>query len=61
MPEVDRCGVIWLRSDGYELYPYDAGPDVFRQFLYIQQTARAAADCRDYRGDALLPPVRTEA
>lgn len=61
VPEVDRCGVVWLRSDGYELYPYEADEAVFRQFLYITQCARAAEDCRDYRGDALLPPVRTEA
>lgn len=61
MPPVDRCGVVWLRSDGYDLYPYHADLDVFRQFLYIQQVARAAAECRDYRSDALTPPVREEA
>ncbi len=61
MPKVEECGVVWIRSDGYDLYPYHVDASVFRQFLYIQQTARAAEDCRDYRGDALLPPVRTEA
>lgn len=61
MPIVDRYGVVWLRSDGYDLHPYHVDHGVFRQFLYIQQTARAAAECRDYRGDALLPPVRTQA
>lgn len=61
MPKVDRCGVIWLRADGYELYPYDADERVWRQFLYIQQVARAAAESRDYRGDALTPPVRSNA
>jgi hypothetical protein len=59
MIPVDKCGVIWLRADGYDLYPYDAGPDVWRQFLYIQQVAKAAAESRDYKGDALMPPVRT--
>ena len=59
MWEVDRCGVIWLRADGYDLYEYHVDPAVFRQFLYIQQVARAAADSRDYKGDALLPPVRS--
>lgn len=61
MPIVDRCAVVWLRADGYDLYPYHVDTSVFRQFLYIQQCARAAEDCRDYRGDALVPPVRTEA
>ncbi len=56
---VDECGVVWLRADGYDLYPYHADEGVFRQFLYIAQCARAADECRDYRGDALLPPVRT--
>lgn len=61
MPKVDECGVVWIRSDGYDLHPYHADSGVFRQFLYIQQCARAAEECRDYRGDALTPPVRTEA
>ena len=59
MPGIDECGVVWLRADGYDLYPYHADAGVFRQFLYIQQCARAAEDSRDYRGDALTPPVRT--
>lgn len=61
LPRFDRYGVVWLRADGYDLYPYEAGDDVFRQFLYIQQTAKAAEDSRDYKGDALAPPVRTTA
>jgi len=59
MCPIDECGVVWLRGDGYDLYPYHVTPAVFREFLYIQQTARAAAQCRDYKGDALTPPVRT--
>lgn len=57
LPVIDECGVVWLRSDGYDLHPYHADPGVFRQFLYIQQVARAASESRDYRGDALTPPV----
>lgn len=57
LPEFDEAGVVWLRDDGYDLYPFHADRGVFRQFLYIQQCARAAEDCRDYRGDALLPPA----
>ena len=59
MTVVDRCGVVWLRADGYDLYPYHVTPAVFREFLYIQQVAKAAGQSRDYRGDALIPPVRT--
>lgn len=59
MPGVDRCGVVWLRADGYSLYPYRADEQVFRQFLYVQQVAKAAEMCRDYRGDELLPSARS--
>jgi hypothetical protein len=59
MGPIDECGVVWLRADGYDLYPYHVTPIVFREFLYIQQVAKAASQSRDYRGDALTPPVRT--
>lgn len=39
MPEVDACGVLWLRADGYDLYEVKADPTVFRTFLYVQQVA----------------------
>ena len=61
MPFIDRCGVVWLRADGYELYPFHVDALVFRQFLYIQQVAKAAAVSRDYKGDALTAPQRTPA
>lgn len=56
MPPIDAAGVVWLRADGYDLYPVEAGERVFRQFLYIAQVSIAAEECRDYIGDALLPP-----
>ena len=61
MPKVDKCGVVWLRADGYDLYEYTADESVWRQFLYIQQVAKAAEMSRDYKGDALTPPVRSNA
>ncbi|MGI5485191.1 hypothetical protein [Microtetraspora malaysiensis] len=57
MPEIDEVGVVWLRADGYDLYPFHADRDVFRQFLYIAQVAQANDACRDYKGDALIPEV----
>lgn len=56
MPQIDEVGVVWLRADGYDIYPFEAGPEVHRQFLYISQVAQASQACRDYKGDALLPP-----
>lgn len=58
LPHFDRYGVVWLRGDGFDLYPYEAGDEVFREFLYIAQVARAAENSRDYKGDALMAPAR---
>lgn len=58
MPTVARTGVVWVRGDGYDLVPFDTGPAVFREFLYIDQVAQAAERCRDYKGEPLSPPVR---
>lgn len=54
MPEIDEAGVVWLREDGYDLFPFEAGPAQFRTYLYIAEVARAADECRDYMGDPLI-------
>jgi len=40
MPEVDRVGAVWVRADGYDLVPVEAGTDVYAMFRYAQQVAR---------------------
>jgi hypothetical protein len=66
MPAVDRCGVIWLRADGYDLIPIEAGDAEFRIFLYALELARwrdvndnfkRREDC-EVIGEALTPPAR---
>jgi hypothetical protein len=40
MPDVDRCGVLWVRPDGWELVPVEVTDDtwvVFRACLFIWQ------------------------
>ncbi|MBO0863482.1 MAG: hypothetical protein J2P16_00210 [Mycobacterium sp.] len=61
MPHIDWTGVLWLRTDGYDLHPFVADADTFRVFRYIQQVAwwidnreRAA------KGDAIYPPAPPE-
>jgi hypothetical protein len=62
MPKVDAVGCVWLRADGYDLIPVDAGDDTFRLFLYAQQIARfTTAPSEDYIHEALQPPQKTEA
>jgi len=57
MPEVDAVGALWLRADGYDLYPIDAGEQVFRSFLYAQQVARFISQPREtVIGESLVVP-----
>lgn len=60
MPPVERTGVLWLRSDGYDLVPVEAGAEEFRIFLYALGIARWR-DTESVVGEALAAPTRTEA
>lgn len=62
MPPVDACGVVWIRSDGADLYEVRADATVFRTFLYVQQVARfCKADRSEYISDAFTPPQENAA
>lgn len=57
MPEIDSTLCLWVRADGYDLYPFEAGPAEFRTFLYVQQVARfAKVRSREVKGEALQAP-----
>lgn len=57
MPEVDCCGVVWIRADGADLYEVKADHETFRTFLYTQQVGRfCKADRSDFISDALVTP-----
>ena len=60
MPPVDFCACVWLRADGYDLKPVDAGDDTFLIFRYAQQVARRfAREPRDrFILDTLPAPAR---
>jgi hypothetical protein len=60
MPPVDRCGVVWLRADGYDLIPIEAGPEAFEAFSHVQAVAAFRADpIEQWIGDTLRPPEAT--
>lgn len=40
MPAVEFTGAVWVRADGWDLHPVNAGDDAFRQFLYARETMR---------------------
>lgn len=61
IPEVDECGVVWVRPDGtYELHPYTANRSVFRVFLALKEVYLAQDDIKSYQGPALAKPVVLE-
>jgi len=59
MPEVDWCGVVHVRADGYDVYELRADEDVLRQFRYIAAVARAAEASKGYVSDPLPVPQPT--
>lgn len=65
MPEVDGCAVVWVRADGYDLFPFRAGSDEFRIFLYAMQVGawldRDSGGAATAKGDAARPPVGVSA
>jgi hypothetical protein len=56
VPEWDECWCVWLRADGYDVYPMHVTPAVYRQLLYIDQCRMADEACREYKLDALPHP-----
>jgi hypothetical protein len=57
MPRVDATGIVWLRADGYDLIPIDAGPEAFVAFGHVQQVAAFRDEPRErWIGQTLQPP-----
>lgn len=38
MPECDAAFGVHIRPDGYDVYPFKFGPDIYAEFLHIRQT-----------------------
>lgn len=55
--QVERCGAIHVRGDGYSLIPVTAGPEQHRALLYAQQVGEFVNNSRDLVGDAVTPPT----
>jgi hypothetical protein len=56
MVEVDRCGAVHVRPDGYDLIPVEAEEAQLRAFLYVQQVAQFLANSRDLVGQPIISP-----
>lgn len=61
MPEVDWCGVVWVRADGYDVIPFTVDVAAFRIFLYVKEVAgwrdRDDGGITTVIQPALRPPV----
>ncbi|MEX2267973.1 MAG: hypothetical protein WEA75_04735 [Acidimicrobiia bacterium] len=57
MPEVESTGILHVRADGYDLYPFVADEAVHRVFLYCAQVYKAL----DWKGDGLVAHARGDA
>lgn len=58
MPTIDSCLALWLRADGYDLYPIQAGEAELRVWLYAREVARFCERSRDIKGAALPVPTK---
>lgn len=54
---IERCGVLWLRPDGYDLIPVEATEESFRTFLYAAQIAAFVENGRELVGEPVPPPT----
>lgn len=59
MIDVDGCAAVHVRPDGADLIPVTAGPEQFRQFLYVQQVAEFDRTSRDLIGAPITAPGTT--
>jgi hypothetical protein len=48
---------VWIRSDGFDVYPLQIGDDTFRGFLHVATVARRARTLRSLVGEALQPEM----
>jgi hypothetical protein len=59
MPEVDDCAAVHIRGDGADLIPVTTSPEIFRDFLYVQQVARFTKISRDLVGAPISPAAHS--
>jgi hypothetical protein len=60
MPAVQKVAAVWIRSDGYDLVPVEAGPEVYKVFRHAQQIARfQTVTSKTVIGDAIHPEPTT--
>lgn len=59
IPQVDRCGAVHVRADGYDLVPLEVTELQHRQLLYVQQVAEFDKTSRDLVGEPIPSPYES--
>lgn len=57
MPKVQRTGAVWVREDGYDLVPVEAGTTQYQDLLSVMRVSEFAAHSRDLIGEPLTSPL----
>ena len=60
LPTIDECYAVWIRADGYDVIPVDAGDDTYRMFRHVAHVGRHAKGLKELVGAALPLPTSLE-
>lgn len=53
MIDVDSCAAIWVRADGYSVFPVRADEDTFKDFRRVMQTSKVMHRLATYIGEEI--------
>lgn len=52
---IERCGALWIRRDGWDLYPVETGDEVWDHFVYLARLYHEQEAKKDWVGVAAGP------
>lgn len=52
---IERCGVVWVKSDAWEIRPVDTGPSAWAYFLHLRWLYDHADELDTWLGSAAAP------
>jgi hypothetical protein len=54
---IEQAYIVNVRDDGYDIYPIESGPDVFRAFLHVAHVAREVRTASSWISDPRQAPT----
>jgi hypothetical protein len=54
---IEQAYIVNVRDDGYDIYPVESGPDVFRAFLHVAHVAREVRTASSWISDPRQAPT----